>query len=261
MKKALSILFALLVLMLCAVPAFSAADDATDPGYIYFAVPTEGAVRWNGFKTVYCHIWSKTGGDIHGWQEKAERCEDLGNGYWRYDMSTIDFDPESEYSLIFSNEIGMQTYNLNVTSSCLGDIAYCEGDIAQNPVDGQKSCAVARWTHSGDKVHPAIEMNSNGVLLNVDEIDADEAETLWGESEGASYELPAVAAMQNEPEQETTEKLDEQSEETVNVDEKAEKEDGINLTATTTWIIVVCSVSAVAIIALVIILARKNRKK
>ena len=86
-----------------------------------------------------------------------------------------------KYSLIFSNDSGMQTYNLNITSSCLGDIVYCKGDICANPVDGEKSCAVARWTHNGAKVHPAVEIDSAGKTLNPDEVDLSEAETKWGD--------------------------------------------------------------------------------
>lgn len=264
MKRAISLVFALMILALCLVQA--AAAETTDPAYIYFAVPRASGVSWNNFSMVYCHIWSKTGGDIYGWQEKDERCEDLGNGYWRYDLSTIDFAPDGEYSLIFSNENGMQTYNLNITSSCLGDIVVCEGDTTVNPVDGEKSCAVARWLNNGDKVHPAVEIDSNGKTVNVDEIDPADAETVWGTGEGTSYELPEAAA--DEPD----ESADDAAEDTDAAedgelliapapDSAADNADGINTNTATVWIIIVCAVVICAIVVVVIVLAKKNKKK
>lgn len=253
MKRVLSVLIAVLALLLSVIPA-AAADSMTDSDHIYFEVPTEGGVAWRGFNMVYCHMWSKDGGEIYPWQSKAERCEELGNGYWSYDISAIDFDPNAEYALIFSNENGMQTYNLNITSSCKGDIVYCEGETTTNPVDGEKSCAVARWKNNGDKVHPAVELDSNGVTINIDEVDPADAETLWGESEGASYALPEIASTDSDT------ALEENTEATVNVDAKAEKEDGINLVATTTVIIIISAVIIIAIVILAVILARRNRK-
>jgi len=247
MKKVISAVLVLMMLLICAIPLYARAAETTEPGYIYFAVPTEGSVAWNNFKNIYCHIWSKTGGDVYGWQEKAERCEDMGNGYWRYDMSAISFDPEGEYSLIFSTNTGSQTYNLNVTSSCLGDIAYCDGTTNVNPVDGEKTCAVARWTNNKN-VHPAIETDSAGDVINIDGIDPEEAETKWGNSEGKSYELPEIATAEKETEASAQE------------DTGIANQDGINTNLATTWIIIVCSVAAAAIFAVVVYLSKKNKK-
>lgn len=252
MKRAISVIFAVVLIALSLTPLTVSAAETTDPQYIYFEVPS-GSVAWNGFSVVYCHMWSKDGGELYPWQSKNEKCEDLNNGCWRYDLSGIDFDPEGEYSLIFSTETGMQTYNLNVTSVCRGDIAYCDGDTCVNPVDGEKSCAVARWRNNGEKVHPAIEVDSSGKTLNVDEVSEDEIETVWGSSEGGSYELPEAVSAAEADEETNPDSRNA-------ADEKAEKEDGINLTAATTWIIIVSAAVFLMILALVIVLARKNRK-
>ena len=249
MKRILSVVFVLMILLLCAAPMCVSAAETTDPAYIYFVVPTEGSVAWRNFKNVYCHMWSKTGGDVYGWQEKAERCEDMGNGCWRYDMSKLDLDPEGEYSLIFSSNTGSQTSNLNITSSCLGDIVYCDGTTNINPVDGEKTCAVARWTNNNDKVHPAIETDSAGNVINIDGIAPEDAETKWGDSTGKSYELPELA-----PVAET-----EEVKPTVS-DPDSANADGINLRAATTWIIIVSAVAAIIIFAFVIVLAKRNKK-
>ena len=253
MKKVFAMALIVMLLLLSAVPMTFSAAETTDPGYIYFAVPTEGSVACNNFKNIYCHIWSKTGGDIYGWQEKAERCEDMGNGYWRYDMSAVTFDPESEYSLIFSSNTGSQTYNLNVTSSCLGDIAYCDGTTNINPVDGEKTCAVARWTNNAN-VHPAIETDSTGNVINIDGVDPEEAETKWGTSEGKSYELAEIKTSDSQENTESDSKTDSTE------DTGVKNQDGINTNLATTWIIIVCAVAAAVIFTFVIILAKKNKK-
>ncbi len=249
MKRVLALLFVAVVLALGVLPLTASGAEMTETKYIYFETPT-GSVAWNNFKMVYCHMWSKSGGDIYAWQAKEETAEDMGNGFWRYDLSGIDFDPEGEYSLIFSNENGMQTYNLNITSACLGDIVTCNGDTCVNPVDGEKSCAVARWKYNGEKVHPAIEVDSAGKLLNVDNVALDGIETVWGDSQGESHELPEAAVTLTATEGETLSAAD----------IKAEKDDGINLRAATTWIIVASAVVVCALVAVAIILARKNRK-
>ena len=252
MKRVISLLCAIMLLALAVLPLSAAAAEMTDPSYIYFEIPT-GAVKWNGFNNVFCHMWSKTGGDVYGWQEKKERCEDMGNGYWRYDVSDITFDPQGEYSLIFSNDTGAQTYNLNITSDCLGDIAYCSGDTCINPVDGQKSCAVARWKYNGDKVYPAIELDSEGVEINVDKVDKDEIETVWGSSTGSAHELPELETAKTK----ATEKNDNKS----LSDDGEVKEDGINTHAATIWIVSISAVVAIAVVVVIVILAKRNKKQ
>ena len=252
MKRAVSIIIALLVMVFLAV-SVHAEPAVTEPQCIYFQAPAEGNVVWNNYKMVFCHMWNKTDGDIYSWQDKKEICEEVGGGIWKYDLSDIEFAPDKEYSLIFSNDIGMQTYNLNITSSCLGDIVYCRGDICVNPVDGEKSCAVARWKHNEDKVHPAVEIDSAGKTLNPDEVDAGDIETKWGDGQGKSYDLPETKI--TAPTDDDTKES-----ETVDVDKLADKEDGINLTAATAWIISVSAVLILAVLIFVIVIGKRNHK-
>ena len=263
MKKIVSILFVMMLLAACVLPLTVSAAETTEPGYIYFIAPAEGDIVWKNFSTVYCHMWSKTGGDIYGWQEKAERCEDMENGYWRYDVSGISFDPEGEYSLIFSNENGMQTYNLNITSSCLGDIVYCDGTTCVNPVDGEKTCAVARWMNNGDTVHPAIEVDSTGVTLNVDGVDPADAETVWGTGEGSAYEMAELTVPEEDADDENAaDDVDE--DDTLLIapapDGADTNQDGLDTGKATMWIIIGCAAAACVIAAVVIVLAKKNKK-
>ena len=188
MKRILCLLICTLVLLMSValVPA-SAVEYETTSDFIYFQLPTEPGIAWKNFKMVFCHIWSEgaDGGDFFAWQAKAERCVDLGNGYWAYDISELDFDENKSYALIFSNNNGMQTYNLTVTSACRGDIVVCNGDTCENPVDSEKKCTVARWTENADTVHPSVQVNSSGNLVDPDGVGQD-VDTKWGNYDGVT---------------------------------------------------------------------------
>lgn len=194
MKRFACIFIALFLVMTSAFAFTAGAEELTSTDCIYFQVPTETAVAWKNFSTVFCHIWQEgdEGGDFYAWQAKDERCEDLGNGYFAYDISGLEFKEDGTYSVIFSNENGMQTYNLTLTSDCKGDIVVCEGDSCENPVDNQKQCAVARWTENKDKVHPCAAFSSDGVLLDPDGIFGEDISKKWGNAEGVSIEFPEV---------------------------------------------------------------------
>lgn len=200
MKRVFCLLICTLVLMMsfAIVPA-SAEEVETSTDFIYFKVPTEPNVAWKNFKQVFCHIWSEgaDGGDFFNWQAKAERCTDLGNGYWAYDISELDFDENKSYALIFSNNNNLQTYNLTVTSDCRGDIVVCDGDTCENPVDSEKTCTVARWTVNADKVHPCVQLSSNGITINPDGVAVDSLDTKWGTGEGVTTTIEVGAAEEN----------------------------------------------------------------
>ena len=242
MKKTLSLIIAVLLLSVCILPLTASAAEKTDPGYIYFTPPANDGVTWSGFSKVYCHIWSKTDGEVYEWQSKKELCEDLGSGYWRYDLSGIDFDEKGEYSVVFSNDKGQQTYDLNITSSCPGDIVYCEGETVQSPSDDAKQCVAARWTNNTD-VLPSVEVDSQGKTTDSDDIKP------WGSGEGASYEMPEITSADTE--NNSIESTSENS---------GDNPDGINTNAATLWIIIVCVVVAGAIFAVVVYLGIKNKK-
>ncbi len=194
MKRLFCIVMCVLVFAMSAFCVTASAEDKTSTDCIYFQVPTESAVAWNNFSVVFCHIWSEgeEGADFYPWQSKDERCTDLGNGYWSYDISKLNFDEDKSYAVIFSNENGMQTYNLTITSACKGDIAVCEGDSCVNPVDSEKKCAVARWLTNKDTVHPSAQIGSDGAMLDPDGVFNTDIDLKWGSSEGVSVEMPKV---------------------------------------------------------------------
>lgn len=209
MKRFASLIMIVLVLVSC-FSMLSVNAQMTDTNCIYFKVPDNDRVSWNNFSMVFCHIWREgnEGGDFYAWQGKEERCTDLKNGYWSYDLSGLEFDPDGVYCVIFSNENGKQTYNLTLTSQCLGDIAVCDGDTCVNPVDGAKTCDVARWLHSGDSVHPCAAIDSTGTLVDPDNIDGQDIDRTFGDLVGTSVELEEVESYTQSVEPtEATEKI------------------------------------------------------
>lgn len=214
-------------------------------------MPTAKGVEWKNFKRVFCHIWREEaeGGDFYAWQDKGERCTDLGNGYWEYDLSDFTFDEDGTYAVIFSNNNGFQTYNLSLTSDCLGDIAVCEGDTCTNPVDSEKNCAVARWLNCGDQVHPVAQTGSDGLFLDPDGIGTDGYDRTWGSSEGVSVKFPEVAAVQAETEQP-------KDADSANDNSDTDSGEGMQL-----WLIIVIAVAAAAVVVAVVAVVVKKRKK
>lgn len=215
MKRVFCLILAVLVLMLSAMTFTVSAEDKTSSDYIYFQVPTASSIAWKNFSIVFCHIWSEgnDGGDFYAWQSKNERCIDLENGYWAYDVTGLEFKEDSTYAVIFSNENGLQTYNLTLTSDCLGDIVVCDGDTCVNPVDSAKQCTVARWLTNRDTVHPVAQIGSEGGMVDPDGISNDDIDLSFGNSEGVSIEFPEVEVPTEAPTPEETEAQSETEEE------------------------------------------------
>ncbi|MBQ7133553.1 MAG: starch-binding protein [Ruminococcus sp.] len=255
MKKIICLVLAVLVL-LCSAVTVSAADSTdaltTSKDCIYFQIPTETSVAWHNFSVVFCHIWSEgnDGGDFFAWQSKDERCEDLGNGYWSYDVSGFEFKEDASYAVIFSNENGMQTYNLSFTSACLGDIVVCEGDTCVNPVDSSKRCTVAHWLSNRDTVHPVAQIGSDGATVDPDGVFNDNLDLSWGNSEGVSIEFPEVEIETEAPTEEETE---------AEIVADNEKSDSSSINFSIWYIIGGAVVLLIAAVIIIVVISRKKR--
>lgn len=270
MKKIISIVFCVVFLMVSCFSMSASAAETTNTDCIYFKVPDGSGYAWNNFKMIFCHIWAEgeEGGDFYPWQAKAERCTDLGNGYWSYDISGFTFDKEKSYSVIFSNENGMQTYNLTLTSACRGDIAECNGDFCENPVDSEKQCTVARWVNNGDTVHPSIQVSSQGTMLDPDNAGSTGIDIRFGDSEGEVVEYePVEIATEEETEPETEPETEEETEEStkaekieVESDDDKKDNDDKEKTDFTIWIIIGV-VAGVLVVAAVVVFIFIKRKK
>lgn len=164
-KKIMSVMLAVFVLMsVVAISASAAqveiadnsaeaiadvaADGSAETGatnVLNFDTTTSG---WNNYKKVFCHVWVYGGDSFYSWQSKAEACTDKdGDGIWTYDLDAkgCTLEGGTLYAVIFSNENGMQTYNLLFDTNVLGDTAYCDGTTYENPEDSSKTAQAAFW--------------------------------------------------------------------------------------------------------------------
>ncbi|MBE6825160.1 MAG: starch-binding protein [Ruminococcaceae bacterium] len=248
MKRIFCLVFSLLIIMMSAFCFGASAEELTSTDCIYFQVPTATNIAWKNFSLVFCHIWEEgdEGGDFYPWQAKDERCTDLGNGYWSYDITQFEFKEDSKYSVIFSNENGMQTYNLSLTSACKGDIVYCDGDTCVNPVDSEKQCTVARWMENKDSVHPCAQVSSDGTMVDPDGIFNTDIDLKWGSAEGVSITMPEVKVV--EETQVETEGM---------ADETDSTEDASTLP--TMWIVIGAVALVAAIIAVVLVVVKRKK--
>lgn len=140
----------------------SAKEEKTEPiknkNVIYFKVPTNGKNAWGKSQAIYCHIWETGGGEFYIWQAKSEKCEKYKDDVWYYDLDKLKASTELEgglkkgrtYAVIFSDNIGNQTYDLYFNSDCVGDLVVCTGKTQSNPVSPGKFCSVAEWKDNKD---------------------------------------------------------------------------------------------------------------
>ena len=141
MKKLTCVVLVLMIIMSCV----SVTATATQANVLHFDANSAG---WTNFKKIFCHIWEYGGDPFYSFGAKKELCTDVdGDGIWTYDLEAknVVLDPEKIYVVIFSNENGKQTYNLLLHSSAIGDTAYCNGTLYENPVDSSKQVQAAFW--------------------------------------------------------------------------------------------------------------------
>ena len=173
-KRIMSVMLAIVMLMSVAMIATSAAqveiadnsadavadvaaDGAADTGADGEVADTAAAntfnfdansAGWNNFKKVFCHVWVYGGDSFYAWQAKGEACTDKdGDGIWTYDLDakSVTLEAGTLYAVIFSNENGMQTYNLLAGTDCIGDTAFCDDTTYENPEDSSKTAQAAFW--------------------------------------------------------------------------------------------------------------------
>ena len=151
MKKLLSLLLLIAIMVpMVAMPAsvVAAAEEVAEPvlvdGVLNFDTTTAG---WGTVSKVFCHIWAYGGDAFAQWQSKKEACADADkDGIWTYDLAAKKFQLEEGklYAVIFSSG-NYQTYDLLFDSTVLGDTAFCDGTIYENPEDSSKTAQAAFW--------------------------------------------------------------------------------------------------------------------
>lgn len=189
LKKIISIALAVVMIMSMAVLVASAADtdnasagaevsnsagaDTSNAGTgagneIYF-----DASQWKNYKAVYCHIWERGGDSFFSWQSKKEMCKQVGPNKFSYDLSNLDQSTDvtggmksgKDYCVIFSNNLGVQTYDLTMGRECIGDTAKVTGKMIENPVDSDKKAGEAVWSTNTSKYGPHLAISSIGNII------------------------------------------------------------------------------------------------
>lgn len=152
----------------CLCPLVSASVQKEDNA-IYFSVPTTGENAWGDFDTVYCHIWRDGGDEFFTWQTTFEKCTKVKGNLWKYDLADLEnsrnsnngIEKDAIYAVIFSNNLGEQTYDLYFTTECIGDTVICSNDTKDNPVDPAKKCLISKWTNNSQKYNPVDYYNQS----------------------------------------------------------------------------------------------------
>ncbi len=168
MKKLLSLLLLIAIMVpMIAVPAM--AEEVTEPetvtGVLNFDTTTAG---WGTVSKVFCHIWAYNGDAFAKWQSKKEACTDTDkDGIWTYDLGAKGFELEvgKLYAVIFSSG-NYQTYDLLFDSTVLGDTAYCDDTVYENPEDSTKTAQAAFWRNQDAAVFgPEKKITSIGNVV------------------------------------------------------------------------------------------------
>ena len=131
------------------------ADTSAGGNKIYFDANTSG---WNNFSLVMVYIYiPATDEKLVEWGSKKKGgMTDEGSGIWSFDFDAKGhtIDPNTQYCVIFLNDIGLQTCDLLFDSQSMGDTAVCTADeFYENTDDSNKRSTVVRWKsgHLGPK--------------------------------------------------------------------------------------------------------------
>lgn len=123
-----------------------------DPNKIYFDAASAGWEMGSKNKIAFRPFDGDIATDF--WGSKKVIGSEVANypGMYEIDLNAkvgVTFTPGLQYKIIFvrteGNNWTSQTYDLFMTSDCLGHIAYCDGTEYENPVDSDKITLAAFW--------------------------------------------------------------------------------------------------------------------
>lgn len=116
-KRIISIALILVIVVSLSVLAVSAQETEK----IYFEVPES----WTNYSRVFCHIWEYDGDILSAWQSKKQICTQVKDNLYEYDTAKVGgLKKGVYYGVIFSVDIGLQTFDLVMSAECLGLTAY-----------------------------------------------------------------------------------------------------------------------------------------
>ncbi len=164
MKKFISLVLAIMMLVSCVCVSATAADEAQ---VLHFDTTKSG---WTDFTKVFCHMWVYGGDSFAPWQSKKEACTDTdGDGIWTYDITAklkTELEEGQLYVCIFSNNNNQQIYDLLFDTTVFGDTAYGADFVYENPEDSSKTAQAAFWEGQDPAVFgPAMAITSIGNVV------------------------------------------------------------------------------------------------
>ena len=137
-KRIISIALILVIVVSLSVVAVSAQETEK----IYFEVPES----WTNYSRVFCHIWEYDCDILSAWQSKKQICTQVKDNLYEYDTAKVGgLKKGVYYGVIFSVDIGLQTFDLVMSAECLGLTAYCTDEIYVSPQDIAKTALPAFW--------------------------------------------------------------------------------------------------------------------
>lgn len=153
LKRICSILLATVIILCISVVAVNAEGTSK----LYFEVPES----WEHFSRVYCHIWEYGGSPLSPWQSKKQICTQVEDNLYSYDTTLVGGLTEGKYyGVIFSVDIGLQTYDLLMSTDCLGSTAYCNDEYYYSPQDTAKYVLPAYWRGIDSEIYGPVKFIS-----------------------------------------------------------------------------------------------------
>ncbi|MGN1112313.1 MAG: hypothetical protein ACI4RP_03830 [Acutalibacteraceae bacterium] len=156
-KKILSVLVAVLMVASMATMAIGTASAAEAPsfsgGTVYWECP------WATAKQAYCHVYGHEGSKLYDWQTKDEKMTKVAgtDNTWSYEIPAGSYD-----EIIFSIDLGAQTYDLVLTDDNINDTAVSDTDTPlENPMDSNKTGAKTTWKSGKNGPHLGITSIGN----------------------------------------------------------------------------------------------------
>lgn len=124
---------------------------------------------WKNFKKITFFLYDhETGDQIITWGSNKGNMDDAGNDIWTFDFDKkgITLESGKQYGCNFTGDWGVQTCDLIIDSSCMGDTAYLTGDQVENNVDSNKKSYYVKWKNAdASKYAPPLCITSIGNVI------------------------------------------------------------------------------------------------
>ncbi len=131
---------------------------------VYFEVPD----FWKNYKNITMYLYDHNGEEVIIWGSKKGIMTKEDGNTWSFDFKAkgITIDSGKQYGVIFTADWETQTCDLILDASCLGDVAFCDGKIAENSIDFSRKAYIAWWNNADpEKYGPALSITSLGNVV------------------------------------------------------------------------------------------------